>query len=244
MSFTNKSSTSNGILVGIPNGSSIRESHTALIPPPQLPIATRQSNVFPALGNRNLISIGQLCDHGFSEIFTAKDVSLTGPNTTLTGTRNTDNRIYYIDLQSIEPSPNAHLPQHSPCSNNVHTLSTKSYIMQYLHQASFSPVVSTRTTAITAGFFTTWPGLTSALVHKHFTKSLATAKGHLRQDRQNVRSTRNTSPATTILNPPVMTTPTLPLQEPKVLTQMAYLQTVEFTGKFRTDQTGRFPVTF
>ena len=29
---------------------------------------------------------------------TAKEVSITGPNTTLTGTRNTDNGIYYIDL--------------------------------------------------------------------------------------------------------------------------------------------------
>ena len=40
-----------------------------------------------------------------------------------------------------------------------------------------------------------------------------------------------------------MTTPPLPLQEDKVLTQMAYLQTMEFTGKVSTDQAGRFPVT-
>ena len=154
--------------------------------------------MFPALGNHNLISIGQLCDHGFSAIFTAKDLSLTGPNTKLTGTCNTDNKLYYIDFKNIEPSPNVHLPQHSPCSNNVHTLSTKSDIIQHLHRAAFIPVVSTWTTTITAGFFTTWPGLTSALVRKHFTKSLSTAKGHLRQDGQNLQSTRNTDPATTI----------------------------------------------
>ena len=40
-----------------------------------------------------------------------------------------------------------------------------------------------------------------------------------------------------------MTTPPLSLQEPKVQTQMAYLQTIEFTGKVSTDQTGRFPFT-
>ena len=40
-----------------------------------------------------------------------------------------------------------------------------------------------------------------------------------------------------------MKIPPLPLQEPKVRTQMAYLQTIEFTGKFSTDQTGRLPVT-
>ena len=40
-----------------------------------------------------------------------------------------------------------------------------------------------------------------------------------------------------------MTTPSLISQEHRVRTQMAYLQTVEFTGKVSTDQTGRFPVT-
>ena len=115
--------------------------------------------------------------------------------------------------------------------------------MQYLHRAAFSPVVSSWTTTITAGVFTTWTGLTSALVQKYLPKSIATAKGHLRQDQQNVQSTKITSPGTTISNPPVMTTSTLPLQEYKVQTQMVYLQTIEFTGTFSTDQTGRFPVT-
>ena len=36
---------------------------------------------------------------------------------------------------------------------------------------------------------------------------------------------------------------TLPLQEDKVQTQMAYLQTIDFIGKISTDQKGRFPVT-
>ena len=131
---TNKSSTSNGILVDLPNGSSIHASHTALSPFAQLPLGALQSNVFPALGNCNLISIGQICDHGFSAIFTSKDVSLIVPNTTLTGTRNTNNGLYYIDLQSTGPSPGAHIPQHSLFSNNVQTLSTKSDIVKYLHQ--------------------------------------------------------------------------------------------------------------
>ena len=103
--------------------------------------------------------------------------------------------------------------------------------------------MSSWTTAITAGFFITWTGLTSALVRKHLPTSIATAKGHLRQDQQNVQSTKNTSPATTVPNPPVMTTPTLPLQEETVQTKMASLQTIELTGKVSTDQTGRFPVT-
>ena len=65
----NKSSSSNVILVGLPNGSSIRASHTTPLPFPQIPFGARQSNIFPALGEHNLISIGQLCDHGFSALF-------------------------------------------------------------------------------------------------------------------------------------------------------------------------------
>ena len=148
-----------------------------------------------------------------------------------------------MDLQSIKQLPVSPIPPHSLFSNNVHALSTKFNIVQYLHRSAFSPVLSTWTAAITSVFFNTWPGLTSALVHKHFPKILATTKGHLIQDRQNVQSTRTTSSATPISNPPVMTTLPLPSQVPSVRIQMAYLQTVKFTGKVSTDQTGHFPVT-
>jgi hypothetical protein len=55
-------------------------------------------------------------------------------------------------------------------------------LVQLFHLACFSPVIKTWTQAIDAGFFTTWPGLASALVRKHLPKSVATAKGHLQQD--------------------------------------------------------------
>ena len=145
------------------------------------PAAFRHPSIkrLPALGNRNLISIGQSCDHCFSALFTAKDVSLIGPTTTLLGTRNTINGIYCMDLQRIKPSPVATIPAHSPFSNNVHTLSTNSDIVQYLNRPAFSPVMSTWTTTITSGFFTTWLWLIAALVRKNLPKSLATAKGHI-----------------------------------------------------------------
>jgi hypothetical protein len=69
-------------------------------------------------------------------------------------------------------------------------MKTLADLVQYFHRACFSPVIKTWTQAIDAGFFATWPRLTSALVRKHLPKSVATAKGHLRQDRKNVRSTK------------------------------------------------------
>ena len=110
----------------------MRASHTALLLSPQLLLGTRQSNISPALGNRNLISIGHIFDHGFSALFTAKDVSLIVPDTTLKVTRNTDNGLYYMELQSVNQLPLSLIPLKSLFSNNAHTLSTKSDIVQYL----------------------------------------------------------------------------------------------------------------
>ena len=109
-------------------------------------------------------------------------------------------------------------------------MKTKADLVQYLHRAAFSPVVSTWTRAIDAGFFATWPGLTSDLVRKHLPKSLATAKGHLRQDRQNIRSTQ------TVVAP-------VPVPDPTSRTHTTFLKAIEVTGNIATDQTGRLPVT-
>ena len=93
----------------------------------------------------------------------------------------------------------------------------------------------TWTKAIDAGYFATWPGLTSELVRKHLPKLLATVKGHLKQDRQNIRSTK----------PSIATAPlVLPSQHtPPARSHQLFVETVELTGKVSTDQPGRFPVT-
>jgi hypothetical protein len=120
-------------------------------------------------------------------------------------------------------------------------MKTMSDLVHYLHRACFSPVVKTWTQAIDAGFFTTWPGLTSALVRKHLPKSIATAKGHLRQDRKNVRSTR-TQAIPTVNTPLIMTTSDL-AGESHVRTHCAFVKTMSLAGKVFSDQTGRFPQT-
>ena len=54
----------------------------------------------------------------------------------------------------------------------------------------FSPVQSTLVNAIKNNHFTLWPGLTSQLIGKNLSPALATVKCHLRQDRQNIQSTK------------------------------------------------------
>ena len=114
-------------------------------------------------------------------------------------------------------------------------MKTKADLVQYLHRCALSPVLHTWTKAIDAGYFATWPSLTSELVRKHLPKLLATAIGHLKQDRKNIHSTK----------PSITTAPlVLPSQHaPLARYHQVFVETVELTGKVSTDQTGRFPVT-
>jgi hypothetical protein len=64
--------------------------------------------------------------------------------------------------------------------------------VDYLHRACFSSIKSTWLKAISAGYFSTWPGLTASLVIKHLQKLVATAQGHLRQEPQNLGTRLNT----------------------------------------------------
>jgi hypothetical protein len=61
----------------------------------------------------------------------------------------------------------------------------------YLHATTFSPVKSTWIKAIKNENFASWSGLIEQAIEKHVSKSLATVKGHLNQQRMYARSTHN-----------------------------------------------------
>ncbi len=63
-------------------------------------------------------------------------------------------------------------------------------IDQISHAAAGFPVEGTWYKAVKAGNFITWPGLTPEAVRKHFPESDKTQQGHMKKQRQGVRSTR------------------------------------------------------
>ena len=63
-------------------------------------------------------------------------------------------------------------------------------LVAFLHAACFAPVKSTFLKAINNNHFTTWPGLTAKLVTKHLQEPTATALGHIKQEFQGLRSTK------------------------------------------------------
>ncbi len=168
-------------------------THTALLPGdgilPPLSLLARRAHVFPSMTNNPLLSIGQFCDDGYDATFTSDAVLLSKQGHMFSiGTRNPINGLWTVDLsnntKSLAQNPPTAIPLRLPLVNSAQNMKTLPDLVHYFHRACFSPVIKTWTQAIDAGFFTTWPGLTSALVRKHLPKSVATAKGHLRQDRK------------------------------------------------------------
>jgi hypothetical protein len=99
------------------------------------------------------------------------------------GSRDHKSRLWRVDLkQKIAPNI-------SQC-NHAHDNNNQKDLINYLHAACFSPVKSTWIKAIKNGNFSSWPGLNEQNVEKYLSKSTATAKGHLNQQRQNARTTK------------------------------------------------------
>ena len=244
MPCTHKVPMTHGLPVGLPNGDTMRASHMALPPFTQLSLAARQAYIFPPLRNKVLLSIVQLCNVGFLVVFDQHHVTAFKANhLSISWNRDPKNGLCYIDLPpnlspprtrtvapSRPPTVSTHIKAHS-----AYGMTMQADLVQFMHRAAFSPIASTWNQAIDAGYFATWTGLTSALVRKYLPKSLATSKGHMRQDRKNIRSKKTAlSPTTNLAPDPV---------ETQIRSHRVFLKTTELTEKISMNQTGRFPMT-
>jgi hypothetical protein len=229
---TNKQVAQKPIWVNLPNGAKIGSSHTAILPFPNLPQQALQAHLFPDLSGQALLSVGTFCDAGCTATFTANTVKIEYQGD--------------VVLEGLREPPGLWTTTLTPTqsqdgqANSAITDELKTNAVKFLHAACFSPTTDTWTKAIKQDFFKTWPVLTAPVVSKHLPKSVATAMGHMDQQRKNVRSTKpkpkNTQDDDGIndTNPPVEDT-----------TQLAFANVVELSeceGKSYSDLTGRFPV--
>jgi hypothetical protein len=116
--------------------------------------------------------------------------------------------------------------------NHAHDNNNQKDLINYLHAACFSPVKSTWITVIRNGNFLSWPGLTKHAVERHSSKSTATTKRHLNQQRQNARTTQIKSTKASNQETDI---------DHGIKTQLVYTATID-SGQTCTDQTGIFPV--
>jgi hypothetical protein len=226
---SNKKSTTTPLEVRLPNGNTITSTHTETLNMPSLPPAAIRSYILPGLAQHSLLSVGQMCDSGCSVTFTASNVTVTnGQSTILTGQRDKEPSLWRVPLY---PAPPINVGQeHS--DHNVYEQKSIQDTIPYLHACCFMPVSDMWLKSIQNGHFATWPSVTVENVRKYLFKSDATAKGHMNQIRQNIRSTRpvveKTAPETDMI------------QEDKC--HYIYTTTLE-TNKIYSDLTGRFPTT-
>ena len=134
----------------------------------------------------------------------------------------------YNHVSSIQPEP----PK-IPTALNAHDLPSVGALVRYLHTAAGFPVKSTWLTAIRAGNFSTWPGLTYTNASRYCRNCKETSKGHLTQAKQGIRPTK-TSP------PTLPTPPTGGTTHPKSTRELH--PWVKPINTLYTDDTGRFPV--
>ena len=73
---------------------------------------------------------------------------------------------------------------------SVYELPSTKEIVRYLHACAGFPTKTTWLRAIKAGNYATWPHLTAKAVRKHFPESDETAKGHMKNVKQGIRSTK------------------------------------------------------
>ena len=203
------------IHVKLPNEKVISSTHQTTIPltgTDHLPRSARQAHIFPHLGT-SLISVGQLCDHDCTATFKKHSATVEHNNNVIIRGTRTSNGLWLCT-----PSPNPTDPQALLTEQYAPRLRTH---IAFLHAACFSPVASTWIDAIKNNHFVTWPALNPDNVRKYLPKSIATAKGHQDQTRQNTRSTKTQK------------------------THELYTTVTDLkldTGQVYSDLTGRFPV--
>ena len=117
---------------------------------------------------------------------------------------------------------------------NVFELPSMKEVVRFLHAALCYPTKATLLTSAQRGNLVTFPGLTPENINRHFPESDETQKGHMRQTRQGVRSTKVID-EDAMLGAPI---------QPGIKHKDLYLRVFDATKKtMYTNQTGRFPIT-
>jgi hypothetical protein len=144
-------------------------------------------HIFPGLAQHSCLSVGQMCDSGCAVTFTANKVAVTsGATKILIGQCAKESGLWRAPLGNTTSAQAA--PER--CVHNLYEQKSIKDNITYLHARSFSPVQNNWFKAIQNGHFATWPSITVENVRKYLPKSDALVKCHMKQIRQNIRSTQ------------------------------------------------------
>jgi hypothetical protein len=210
----------------MPNGTTIQSSNTCNLLLTDLTPQARQDHILPGLVQNSLNSVGQLCDNECSLTFAQYQVTVSKNGKKLMyGSRDPRSRLWRVYLKQKFEAETVQC-------NHAYDNNFQKDLINYIHDACFSPVKSTWITAIKNGNFSSWPGYPEHAVEKNLSKSTSTTKDNLNQQRQNARTTKIKDAQVIVPEPDT---------GHGVKTQFVYAATI-YAGQIYTDQTGRFTV--
>jgi hypothetical protein len=210
-------------------------------------------NIVPNL-HSTLINVPKMAAHGYIAVFDKKEAKIyDGTTTTITALGEpiiVSPRCKDMGLWNMNLNPDYKILGRTSSdqfiagvdvANAIFNLPNSRQSLMYFHAAAGFPTKETFTDAVRASNYTTWPGLTTTLISKHFPDSNETQKGHMKGQRKGVRSTR-VKPATEIkIEPGTEDTP------PKLVAirklNDIFVKVYELVETIHTDQTGAFLVT-
>ena len=149
----------------------------------------QEADILPGL-KRPLMSVNTMSNEGYTTVFHPgkKSATVHKPGTfrilptdkpVLTGINS--NGLWTVSTKEIDIKENI---------NHAYSIPSTKGKIRFLHAAAGFPTKETWLKAIKAGNYVTWPGITTKTVNRHFPESDETTKGHMKKQRQNVRSTR------------------------------------------------------
>ena len=218
----------------------MQASSTALLDLSKLRPEAREAIVVPGLNTKALLSVSPLANAGYTTIFHPHTQGVTVHDKdsfkltfkeppVLQGCRNEAGlwNVPLNDAATISQSLDI-----DEAAMNVYNLPSTKEVVRFLHAALGFPTEPTLLTAARKGNLVTFPGLTPENITKHFPESDETQKGHMRQSRQGVRSTKVPDEDAMLGIKPT----------PGVKHKDVYLRVFDVTKKsMYTDQSGPFP---
>ena len=232
------------LTVYLPDDTTLRATSETQLPFEQLSDEARQANILPGL-TKSLISVNKMAENGYTTIFRPGDEGVTfhkkGTLTITTseppvlqGCKRRGKILWTVSVPTMKSTREE--------AANVYNLPTITQTIKYLHAAAGYLTEDTWIKAIKAGNYISWPGLTATAVRKHFPESDETQKGHMKRQRQGVRSTKthqttNEDEEDTTVDHNSPTT-----SKPKKMKDV-YTKVHSASDTMYTDQPGRFPAT-
>jgi hypothetical protein len=95
-----KTQSKNPLTVRLPNGATMESTHTAILYITELNKDESIANIFPGMANHSLLSVGQLCNEGYSVTFKIDAVTIYNPRDVriLKGARDLNMGLWRINL--------------------------------------------------------------------------------------------------------------------------------------------------